>query len=848
MYIWPSVVFKKHLAGKSRTYRFAFCTVVMVVIINTVCIVLGLPYLLFSWLICLLFYGLFVFSLIRGKKISVITKKRFKNLFGGTYGSKSMLSDIFAFLGRKIKKTWEQFLNFMNGHWFEYITLFLLVLFGLIYFSYGSLSVYSFGCSDMYVHTQWIYNLTIGNIFSSGIYPEGMHFFVYMENALFGVPMYSGVLFTGCINIIATLISLYIFFRELFIWKHSPKLALLIFLIINVYSANEIYGISRMQWSLPMEFGYPAMLLCAAYLIRYLRYSVVVKKEKAVKKAERKTVHIPFLKKPISFSVPLCFKDENLFIFSFAIAVTIIVHFYATILAFFMCVGIAVVLIRQIVSKKFLPLLVGIFSGLMIAIVPFVACFICGIRLQGSLYWALSLFYTPSTTEENTEELPNDGEQKEEQIKEDINEKEDKRAQNRIDVSTQPYIPGVVFDTPLITNTQITSQKMIAASIGIVERFKNFFSVLENSGYKLMHSSTRGAIYFWFILLSLLIGVSASIGRLIYNKKNDLVEVRDNSYIKYIILAVISIVCHIFCCTYQLGLPTIMEPDRICALALMVTIPALVVPVDILMDFLRKTLSETIMNTITVSLMAVIYFGLIITDNFHGFLMYQVSRYNSTVMVTKQIVNTLPKDTFTIVSTTDDYYQIIGKGFHEELIQFINESEVVSYTIPTHYIFLFVEKNPLVRYQDHYFVGPGWLAKSGKYTGGYSSKFSEGNEFLKDTIREDMGNLYFGKFPASVSVYDTLWQRVLLNSKVFVWCQKFNAMYPNEMHVYYEDEDFICYYLNQNPRNLYELATMDPSVMVPPEDYSKPIWPENYKDKMLKEDTEEDEDQENPSD
>ena len=841
MYIWPSVVFRKHLAGKSRTYRFAFCTVIMIVIINTVCIVLGLPYLLFSWLLCILFYGVFIFSLFRGKHISTLTKKRFKNLISGTYGSKTMLSDSLKFLGQNIKKYWNIFLNFMRGHWFEYISLFLLVLFGLIYFSYGSLSVYSFGCSDMYVHTQWVYNLTIGNIFSSGIYPEGMHFFIFMENALFGVPMYSGILFTGCINSIATLVSLYVFFREVFVWKHSSKLALLIFLIINVYSANEIYGISRMQWSLPMEFGYPAMLLCATYLIRYLRYSVVFKKDKTAKQAEKKKIIIPLLKKKVSITVPLCFKDENLFIFTFSLAVTIIVHFYTTILAFYMCLGIVIVLIRKIFTRKFLPLVIGAFSGLMIAIVPFVACFICGIRLQGSLYWALSLFYTPDNTEESDENKQNEEINNEEQIK------EEKKEAGNTTVQNYPQNDGeyqrensIIFNSPTATSAFLTSKQMIAANIGILERFKQFFSVLLNTGYKLMHSSTRGTIYFVFMIIAFIIGVGASIGRFIYNKKNDLAEVEENSYIKYIILAIVGVVCHVFCCTHSFGLPTLMESDRICALALMISVPTLVIPVDLLMYHVEKFFSDTVVKIITVTCMIAIYFGLMFTGNFHGYLMYQVSRYNSIVMITKQIVNSLPQDSFTIVSTTDDYYQIIGHGFHEELIQFINESEVVSYTIPTQYIFLYVEKNPIRRYQDHYFVGPGWLAEKGGYLGGYTSIFSEGDEYLKDTIREDMGNLYFGKFPASVSVYDTLWQRVLLNSKVYVWCQKFNAMYPNELHVYYEDDDVICYYLNQNPRNLYELATMDPSVMVPPEDYSKPIWPENYKEKMLNEEDEDD--------
>ena len=52
------------------------------------------------------------------------------------------------------------------------------------------------------------------------------------------------------------------------------------------------------------------------------------------------------------------------------------------------------------------------------------------------------------------------------------------------------------------------------------------------------------------------------------------------------------------------------------------------------------------------------------------------------------------------------------------------------------------------------------------------------------------------------------------------------------LDILYEDDDILIYYLRQNPRNLYELSTMDPSFMIPPENYGKPIWPENYKEKM----------------
>ena len=65
-----------------------------------------------------------------------------------------------------------------------------------------------------------------------------------------------------------------------------------------------------------------------------------------------------------------------------------------------------------------------------------------------------------------------------------------------------------------------------------------------------------------------------------------------------------------------------------------------------------------------------------------------------------------------------------------------------------------------------------------------------------------------------------------------------------ELHIFYEDENILVYYLRQNPRNLYELATMDPSVMVPPEDYADPIWPETYQRYMDHEDEEDEEGEE----
>ena len=42
LYIWPSVVFRPHLAGKGRTYRFCFCVNSTILLINAAVLLLGL--------------------------------------------------------------------------------------------------------------------------------------------------------------------------------------------------------------------------------------------------------------------------------------------------------------------------------------------------------------------------------------------------------------------------------------------------------------------------------------------------------------------------------------------------------------------------------------------------------------------------------------------------------------------------------------------------------------------------------------------------------------------------------------------------------------------------------------
>ena len=48
--------------------------------------------------------------------------------------------------------------------------------------------------------------------------------------------------------------------------------------------------------------------------------------------------------------------------------------------------------------------------------------------------------------------------------------------------------------------------------------------------------------------------------------------------------------------------------------------------------------------------------------------------------------------------------------------------------------------------------------------------------------------------------------RWILMSRIYYWAQAFKEKYPNEMQVYYETDQFVCYKIEQNMYHLYNFA------------------------------------------
>lgn len=141
-------------------------------------------------------------------------------------------------------------------------------------------------------------------------------------------------------------------------------------------------------------------------------------------------------------------------------------------------------------------------------------------------------------------------------------------------------------------------------------------------------------------------------------------------------------------------------------------------------------------------------------------------------------------DTWTICSANDERWMVYEYGRHYELITFLRDMADMEkdpvITIPTSTVYFFVEKVPVL-YLD----------------------------YINSVRPEKAVSLEGAKEPLSTAggIYPYIEEeRWVTMSHMYYWAQEFKRLYPNEMEVYYESDDFVCYRVRQDGYNLYDFA------------------------------------------
>ena len=729
LYIWPCILFRGLLRNKGMTFRFLFCSIVQPVLLSTAVLTLGLFHILNVWIVRALFWGALTVSVLKPlwkwkRQGSVRTRLPLKALITQSYGWKLFYLRIVEALAywwsKNWQKSWRQIWQQHRKKTVEYLILAAILLFGMAFFLKGAFQDYSFGCFDQYTHYRWTSALLEGDIFTAGVYPEGMHCFLYALHVRFGVKLYSCVLFlAGIHNSSAFLLAAYCLLKELFRNRHIPLFVLTAWLAFDGIGSAALESMTRMTWTLPEEFALYLVFLCPLVLLRYFR--------------ERN--------RPEKW-----YRDENLLLLTAGTALAISTHTYVLIMAFCSCCAVILVHYKKLWPvRRLLPPIAAALYGVELGVLPMLAACAMGTELEGSLMWGF-----------NT-------------------------------------LRGVVGESTRLTDSAATSY--FAQHNPLKELYER--------GYLNLFGGV-GAVF--LILLSLLVSVLAA--AYVYARrrgKHRAVVLAAGMTEGYLTLvAALTVFVLLYAMPYM-GLPELVTIDRTLCVTQMFAFGAAGILADLLILWVERLRRRRVPRRFMV-LGCLFLYLIAYTTDFRQCTYWWLRRYRAAVAVTDQIMNNYPEWAYRIVSMGDEAYQV-GWGSHEELLTFLENTEGKDYSFPVEYIFLYVEKHPLWRGQVHFLTAPHLLAQNNYevYEGFWNQ--SQCPDVLHGEISWELAQKETPYYPEVYDNYDNLTVRTILCSEAYSWYQDFSAAHPAETNVYYEDDDFVCYVIHQDPAAPLQLAT-----------------------------------------
>ena len=443
--------------------------------------------------------------------------------------------------------------------------------------------------------------------------------------------------------------------------------------------------------------------------------------------------------------------------FALAFSLTLAIHFYGTMIAGLCCIGIAVGFCTRFLNKEYFRriMLTGIIS-VFLAVLPMGIAFAGGTPLQGSLGWGLSVINGDSSDTEDTSE--NEAAQK--QAMEEMAARLIENTQNSNSESVQTGEIPVITEAPkhsLADKAREIPKKMKNLREMMIRRIQEF--IINSQEQWCAYAVLAG------IAVLILLGLVFIILRRI-------------TYGEMLMSAGFCMgILTLLLCAGNLGLPVLMDPAR-CSIYY---VYLLIVSITVLGDgllyliFMPRILTiprNAVSFILTVSMAAgMIHQGLVKTPDF-------ISDYvsNGAITCLTNIIKENKDETWTIVSANDETQMGLDHGWHYETITFLRKQEHINkdtkLIIPTEKVYFFIEKIPL------------------NYSVVYSGS---GQSISKKGASQSLPN------SGGIGMYQGEGRWILM-SRMYYWAQAFMEMYPNEMKVYYESEDFVCYV---TPRNMY---------------------------------------------
>lgn len=754
----PALMFRRILRGRSLAEQFLMCyTFGNFYIINIVFLLQLLHISNFFTLAGLTA----VLSIVIGGRVNRIPLKQQAgntwHLFGKLLrGRMKLKSAIFLFLGKcaaGIKRLAKFFYRHIVKNPIQ--SMLLLGIGVCLCWIYGRqiILVYGYRASDIPVHMSWINEMSRGKIFAKGVYPFGFHCIIYYLHAVFRFDTYVILCQFFFVQVIFMHLVLLAMLKQLCKTKYIPYIGTFVFLLGNFWSGQTY---SRFYATLPQEFGMIFVIPSIYFLIRFFQ----IPKQKLADKETRLTLQC----------------------FAMAFSLTLAIHFYGTMIAGLCCIGIACGFCFRFLRKEYFRRIM--FTGIcsvFLAVLPMGIAFATGTPLQGSLGWGLSVINggkSSSSTEAEAETdeaetlevstgddkntvrvVKPDGTVMEIDVSDLPSAQENESGGQTQTETTAPAVPKVSFGEKI---RKIPGKAKNALS-EMSSRILEFIIKLDvkNIGYMILAS---------FALL-LLLGLVFCI----FRQPGYGAMLMSMGFCMWIVT--------ILLCAGVFGLPTLMDGARCSIYYVYLLSAALTALADGLLYMvlpLRKL--RLVRNAVSLAVAAAVLMGMFQNHMIKQSGFSSEFVMNGAITCLSNIIHENEDKTWTIVSANDEMQMGVDHGWHYETITFLRGMETLEKNtkviIPTKTVYFFIEKIP--------------LDNSVTYD-------KSGQSISRKGASRSLPNV------GGIGMYQGEGRWIVM-SRMYYWAQAFMELYPNEMKVYYEDNKFICYKIEQNMYHQYDFA------------------------------------------
>lgn len=756
--VLPALMFRRILRGRSLAEQFLMCyTFGNFYIINIVFLLQLLHISNFFTLAGLTA----VLSIVIGGRVNRIPLKQQAgntwHLFGKLLrGRMKLKSAIFLFLGKcaaGIKRLAKFFYRHIVKNSIQ--SMLLLGIGVCLCWIYGRqiILVYGYRASDIPVHMSWINEMSRGKIFAKGVYPFGFHCIIYYLHAVFRFDTYVILCQFFFVQVIFMHLVLLAMLKQLCKTKYIPYIGTFVFLLGNFWSGQTY---SRFYATLPQEFGMIFVIPSIYFLIRFFQ----IPKQKLADKETRLTLQC----------------------FAMAFSLTLAIHFYGTMIAGLCCIGIACGFCFRFLRKEYFRRIM--FTGIcsvFLAVLPMGIAFATGTPLQGSLGWGLSVINggkSSSSTEAEAETdeaetlevstgddkntvrvVKPDGTVMEIDVSDLPSAQENESGGQTQTETTAPAVPKVSFGEKI---RKIPGKAKNALS-EMSSRILEFIIKLDvkNIGYMILAS---------FALL-LLLGLVFCI----FRQPGYGAMLMSMGFCMWIVT--------ILLCAGVFGLPTLMDGARCSIYYVYLLSAALTALADGLLYMvlpLRKL--RLVRNAVSLAVAAAVLMGMFQNHMIKQSGFSSEFVMNGAITCLSNIIHENEDKTWTIVSANDEMQMGVDHGWHYETITFLRGMETLEKNtkviIPTKTVYFFIEKIP--------------LDNSVTYD-------KSGQSISRKGASRSLPNV------GGIGMYQGEGRWIVM-SRMYYWAQAFMELYPNEMKVYYEDNKFICYKIEQNMYHQYDFA------------------------------------------